>query len=97
MLPTKEKLAAAFIAQLREDLSAEEFAEMVQKQKAEPIEGMCYYHDYCDANMSMSAAFESFGIGPLEYGYTEEGGMSQEVCGLWNSAWDRAKEMIESL
>ena len=93
-LPTVEQLAVAFVAQLRKDITPEEFAEVVRKQKDEPLEGICYSHDYCDANMTMDAAFKSFGVDPLEYGYTDEDGMSQEVCDLWNAAWDRAKELL---
>lgn len=96
-LPTIEQLAAAFVAQLRQDNSAEQFAEVVSKQKSAPLAGVCYSHDYCDANMTMDAAFKSFGIDPLEHDYTEEDGMSQEVCDLWNSAWDRAKEILVAL
>lgn len=96
-LPTIEQVAEAFIKQLREDVTPKEFAELIAKQKEAPIEGVCYSHDYCDANMTMDAAFKSLGIDPLEHDYTEEDGMSQEVCDLWNSAWDRAKEMLVTL
>ena len=96
-LPTIEQVAEAFIKQLREDITTEEFAELLTKQKEDPIEGICYSHDYCDANMTMDAAFKSLGIDPLEHGYTEEDGMSQEVCDLWNASWDRAKELLEAM
>lgn len=94
-LPTVEALAEAFIKQLREDLGPEKFAEVVARNAAELNPDVCHSHDFCDANMVMDAAFEEFGVDPLEYGYTEEDGMSQEVCDLWNRAWDRGKELMQ--
>lgn len=93
-LPTIEQVAEAFIKQLREDITVEEFAELVIKQKEDPIEGVCYSHDYCDANMTMDAALASLGVVALP---DDEDGMSQEVCDLWNASWDRAKELLEAM
>lgn len=95
-LPEKEALAEAFVKQLREQLTAEQFAEVVALNGIELNPDVCHSHDFCDANMVMDAAFKAFGIDPMEYGYTEEDGMSQEVCGLWNSAWDRGKELMQA-
>jgi len=93
-MPTINQVAEAFIKQLREDITAEEFTELVTKQKEDPIEGVCYSHDYCDANMTMDAALASLGVVALP---DDEDGMSQEVCDLWNASWDRAKELLEAM
>ena len=93
-LPTTGAVAKAFVDQLRKDISAEEFAQVVALQKSTPLEGVCYSHDFCDANMTMDAALESLGVQALPD--TDEG-MSDEVCALWNASWDKAKEMLEAL
>ncbi len=95
-LPEKEALARAFVRILREQLTAEQFAEVVTLNGIKLNPDVCHSHDFCDANMVMDAAFKEFGVDPLEYGYTEEDGMSQEVCDLWNSAWDRGKELMQA-
>lgn len=94
-LPAVEALAEAFIKQLRETLGDEDYAKVVALNAAELNPDVCASGDFCDSNMVMDAAFKTFGIDPLEYGYTEEDGMSQEVCDLWNSAWDRGKELMQ--
>ena len=48
-------VAHAFLKQLREDIGEDDFREVVRKQKEVPIAGVCYSHDYCDANMTMDA------------------------------------------
>lgn len=93
-LPAVDALAEAFVKQLREQLTAEQFAEVVALNGVELNPDVCHSHDFCDANMVMDAAFHTLGVDPLEYGYTEEDGMSQEVCNLWNAAWNRAKELM---
>lgn len=94
-LPTIDALAEAFVAELREQLTAKQFAEVVALNGVELNQDVCHSHDFCDAGMVMDVAFHTFGVDPLEYGYTEDGGMSQEVCDLWNAAWNRAKELMQ--
>lgn len=96
MLPEKEALARAFVRILRETLGDEDYAKVVALNAAELNPDVCASGDFCDSNMVMDAAFKEFGIDPLEFGYTEEDGMSQEVCNLWNSAWDRGKELMQT-
>ena len=93
-LPEKEALAAAFVRILRQTIGEEKYAKVVALNGVELNPDVCHSHDFCDANMVMDAAFHTFGVDPLEYGYTEEDGMSQEVCDLWNAAWNRAKELM---
>ncbi len=95
-LPEKEALAKAFVRILRETLGDEDYAKVVALNAAELNPDVCASGDFCDSNMVMDAAFKEFGVDPLEYGYTEEDGMSQEVCDLWNSAWDRGKELMQA-
>lgn len=94
-LPSIEDLARTFVKELRAAIGEEKFAEVVARNAAELNPDVCASHDFCDANMVMDAAFKTFGVDPLEYGYTEEDGMSQEVCDLWNRAWDRGKELMQ--
>jgi len=93
-LPEKEALAATFVRILRQTIGDEKYAKVVALNGVELNPDVCHSHDFCDANMVMDAAFHTFGVDPLEYGYTEEDGMSQEVCDLWNAAWNRAKELM---
>lgn len=94
-LPEKEALAKAFVRILRETLGDEDYAKVVALNAAELNPDVCASGDFCDSNMVMDAAFKEFGVDQLEYGYTEEDGMSQEVCDLWNRAWDRGKELMQ--
>lgn len=90
-LPSADELARKFAASMLEDLGAEVLADCIALNKTPEYADCCATHDCCDSNMVMNDAFESFGIDPLEHGYTEEGGMSQEVVDLWNAAWELAK------
>ena len=49
---------AKLTAKLREDIGEDDFREVVRKQKEAPIAGVRYSHDYCDANMTMDAAWD---------------------------------------
>jgi hypothetical protein len=94
-LPSIEDLAHAFVKELRAVLGDEDYVRVVALNAAELNPDVCASGDFCDSNMVMDAAFKTFGVDPLEYGYTEEDGMSQEVCDLWNRAWDRGKELMQ--
>jgi hypothetical protein len=52
-----EAIAVKFVANLRELLNADEFEEMRATNVHHTDDGICASHDYCDANMPMSAAF----------------------------------------
>lgn len=95
-LPETEALAEAFIRILRETLGDETYAKVVALNAAELNPDVCASGDFCDSNMVMDAAFREFGIDPCEYGRVDEDdGMPQEVCDLWNAAWDRGKELMQ--
>lgn len=90
----KDLVAHAFLCQLVADIGEENFAEVVRKQKETPIQGVCYSHDFCDANMTMDAAMKSLGIDPMP---EDEDGMPDRVVDLWNAAWDHAKTRMEAM
>ena len=50
------KMAAAFVAALREQLTDSEFQTMRYLNTVETIPGICHSHDFCDANMPAFAA-----------------------------------------
>ncbi|UIS24778.1 hypothetical protein AXL1_21 [Stenotrophomonas phage vB_SmaS-AXL_1] len=95
-LPGKEALALAFVRFLRETLGQDVYDTVVDLNSRELNPDVCHSGDFCDSNMVMDAAFGEFGIDPSTYGRVDEDdGMPQEVCDLWNSAWDRAKEIMQ--
>lgn len=89
--PTTTQVAQAFLRQLREDIGEQSFAEVCRLQAESPIAGVCYSHDYCDANMTMDAALASLGVVALP---DDEDGMPDWVVDLWNASWDEAKTLM---
>lgn len=77
-------LANKFSMVLRSWLTDAEMREVIERNKAETTRSVCHSHDFCDANMAMQEAAESFGL-------TFDAG-SDECAALWNSAWDLAKK-----
>lgn len=80
--PTAEAIGDKFAAVLAEWLSPEHLARVRELNRAEQNPGVCHSHDYCDANMAMLEAFESFGI--------EVDVQDDEQRALWGRAWDHA-------
>lgn len=78
------QIADQFVANLREDLSAETMAEIVRLNMTPAYAGCCASHDFCDANVYMLAAWESLT-------HREMDAASQEDADLWNAAWDQAR------
>lgn len=83
-------LAGEFCVTLRNELTAEEIAYVNARNAVEPAgSGVCHSHDYCDANMVMQKAFENLGIPtPVDSDNPDD----DERFGLWNAAWDIAKD-----
>lgn len=75
-------LAAAFARAIREYLTRKELAEVIERNRAEPDEGICHSHDFCDANEAMVEAFEQCGL-PMDF-------ESQTDLNLWGKAWNIA-------
>ena len=94
-MPTTSQVAHAFIKQLREDIGEENFAEVCRLQREKPIAGVCYSHDYCDANETMAEAMVSFGLDLMGAHDSENGGPEYDrLVDLWNASWDEAKELM---
>ena len=53
----EQNLAAAFAAELRRHLTAEQLADAVAANAAEQDANICHSHDYCDPNEYMLLAF----------------------------------------
>lgn len=86
-------IAETFAGNLREILSAEEWAEMRDLNAEHQDDGVCASHDYCDANMPMADAFEEV-IGREPFGEPEgiDSERGQADANLWSRAWNIAKE-----
>jgi len=88
-------LAETFSASLKEDLGERKFAEMKRRNETEPpfrSGGACASQSYCDANMTMSDAFEQvLGREPI---FGEDGRDAKEDADivLWNAAWEVARK-----
>ena len=79
-LPTATELATKFDEVLRTHIEPEEYGEILRLNLGYR-ESECASHNYCDANMIMLEAMQSFGI-------TTEEVLEDEQCRkLWNLAW----------
>lgn len=85
------KIAGAFVALLRRDLTPTQWAEM-RERNATPdyAAGACASHDYCDANMIMLEACETLGV-PTVLDFTDGEPDHEKACQVWNAAWEIAK------
>lgn len=81
-------IAWAFYLNLRNSFSPAAF-EAMQQANVGITEGVCASHDFCDANMPMSDAFEAvMGRPPL---VAPDGTQAHEDdCKLWSAAWNIA-------
>lgn len=81
--PTPEAVAAKFDAFLREWLAEGDYQEMLRRNRTpEYGAGACASHDFCDANMAMEEALQSFGIN------ADKVGEDTPETALWNAAWN---------
>lgn len=84
-------IGEAFAANLRRDLTPDQFAEMRRRNAGPgygPESGVCASHEFCDANMPMAEAFEAVMGRPVTLDDTPG---QQEDFALWGAAWDYAK------
>lgn len=80
-----ERIADGFIKVLQDWLTAGELAEIDRRNAAEPDQGVCHSHDFCDANMAMLEPFEAAtGTSPVE-----DTTLDWPVR-LWGAAWSIA-------
>lgn len=59
--------------------------------------GACASHDFCDANMAMAEAFDTFGLPttidlPESDGDFDAGRDGESASVIWNNAWTKAKD-----
>ncbi len=80
-------IAYAFLKRLKEELTAAQFNDLINRQKYIPEAETCHSHDYCDSNEIMSEAMESIGLNVFLY----EDGVNPIANDLWNKAWHHAK------
>ena len=59
--------------------------EVVKRNLAEAAPSVCHSHDFCDANMVISAVFLRHGMDPAS-----EEGMKRHGA-LWDQAWNLAE------
>ena len=83
--PTPQQLANKFADVLREWLTPSQWELMCDRNRAETWKGACRSHDFCDANMAMDAAWQSFGLPSPDAD-------DQAQADLWNAAWKLAFE-----
>lgn len=83
---TPLQIAEKFAAILREWLTPDEWAEMLERNKGYSPE-ICASHDFCDANMAMLEAMQANGLEPLP----DNGPMPDDMAALWNQAFDIAR------
>ncbi len=80
-------LALQFVANLRRELTAEQFDEVLQGNVG-ISDKCCASHDVCDANMPMADAFET--VAGHEIDPSEDSDASRADVTLWNAAWETA-------
>jgi hypothetical protein len=86
-LPKPEIVATEFSKVLRTWLTPAEMSEVVSRNSQQQDPNICHSHDFCDANMAMDEALQSFGVD-----ITAEGGLQDDnLIDLWNASWGIAK------
>lgn len=86
-LKTQQEILIAdkFSKNLIDSLDDHEIQSIIQLNNTEHYSTCCATHNYCDANMPMSDAFEEV-VG------REINLQSEEDIMLWNMAWKRARD-----
>lgn len=81
----EKRLAIEFARQLCDELGFQKIATIAAMNTTPAYRGACASHDFCDANMIMSQAF-------LYVFGRESNPASADDAGLWNRAWNIARE-----
>lgn len=89
-LPNADQLARRFSAMLIEDLGKGIVQVITERNEQPAYDGTCSCasHDFCDANMVMLAAVESFGFTDDD---VFENDCDNPLANLWGEAWNLAK------
>jgi hypothetical protein len=83
----KEEIAKAFSTILKQWLTVQEMAQVVELTKKETDPLICHTGDFCDSNMAMQAAMVQLGVMPED----DEEDADEALMSLWNGSWDLAK------
>jgi hypothetical protein len=88
-----ERLARAFIRELRRTVTVSEFAAIVRKNSLVKslIDGTCASHDYCDGNMVMHAAWRNILRREPVFLRAPIIRAADRDRLLWNDAWTKAR------
>lgn len=78
------RLAREFGSLIQQDLGRAEFRQVIERNKNEDDSSICHTHDFCDANMLMSQAFQTVFERPFDGNYDPH-------IKVWNDAWQVAK------
>ena len=82
-----DRLARAFLGELRKEVTPRQYREICKRNAAEPNPHVCHSHDFCDANIAMLAAFLGEGIdAPADDAAYDE----------WSRVWDAAKDLMQA-
>lgn len=82
---TEIAIAKAFDAELRGEISAETYAEVIRRNRTAKYDCACASHDFCDANMPMLEAYKR--VTGRRFPDTEA------EMDTWNRAWEAWREM----
>lgn len=87
-----ESIALRFLEQLHQDIGWLAYRHWRRQTRSNlPPRGICYSHEYCDANETMLAAHQRV------FGEKWDLDMQDETqCRVWSYAWDRAIELVRA-
>lgn len=88
MTATHEQVADKFREIIRDWHTPEQVETIDLRNRFEEDPGVCHSHDFCDANMAMMEAMESFDI-PV---FDETGHINNDTCLFWGLSWDIASK-----
>lgn len=84
-------LARAFGRIVQEELTPDEFSEVVRRNRAEPDgSGICHTHDFVDANMLMLEAWQEIVGDDPAFLRNPDNAEGQYSLLAWNEAWSLA-------
>lgn len=80
-----ERIAREFSSRLLKQIGAANLKSVIIGNKLHVCDNVCASHEYCDANMPMSEAFQVVTGHEIDC-------QSEEDAALWSDAWDVAKK-----
>lgn len=93
VIPNPRALAVAFVRGLEDSLTGGQMREVRRRNRRRPRGARtCASHDFCDANMVMSAAWEE--VTGQEALWESDEEMDDRVIETWNRAWAMADRLL---